>query len=66
MSHPRKCAPSLLNNPSVAPLSFQGFKNRMDRKSQRPIVSMCHLGNQFPIVLTHGENYHEPENPLLQ
>jgi hypothetical protein len=38
LSHPRKCAPSLLNSPSAAPLPFQGFNNRSDRKSQSPVA----------------------------
>jgi hypothetical protein len=36
LSHPRKCSPSLLNNPSAAPLPFQGFSNRIDRKVSDP------------------------------
>ena len=40
LSHPRKCAPSLLNNPSAAPLLFQGFNNRPNRKSQSPVAAI--------------------------
>jgi hypothetical protein len=39
LSHPRKCAPSLLNNPSATPLPFQGFSNRPDKNSQRTIAT---------------------------
>ena len=38
MSHPRKCASSLLNSPSATPLPFQVFTNRPDNKSQSPVV----------------------------
>jgi hypothetical protein len=43
ISHPRKCAPYLLNSPSVSPLPFSGFNNNLDRKSQSPIATVCHL-----------------------
>jgi hypothetical protein len=40
LSHPRKCAPSLLNSPSVAPLPFQGFTNKLDKNSQSTIATV--------------------------
>jgi hypothetical protein len=38
LSHPRKCAPSLLNSSLVAPLPFQGFNNMPDMNSQSTIA----------------------------
>jgi hypothetical protein len=58
--HPRKCAPSLLNNPSVASLPFPGFNNKSDRKSQNPVVVVWHLreinSHQFSHLelISHG------------
>jgi hypothetical protein len=40
MSHPKKCAPSLLNIPSDAPLPFQGFNNMTDINSQSTIAAV--------------------------
>jgi hypothetical protein len=48
ISHPRKCAPSLLNSPSAAPLPFRGFNNRLDRKSQSLISNAQRTKEQFP------------------
>jgi hypothetical protein len=59
MSHPRKCAPSLLNSPSAAPLPFQGFNNRPDRNSQSTIVVVgLPLGKSLPQQpLSPGESF---------
>jgi hypothetical protein len=65
LSHPRKCAPSLLNSPSTAPLPFQGFNNRPDRKSQSPVTNAQHTREQFLENLSPGENAHGPDNPLF-
>jgi hypothetical protein len=49
LSHPRKCAPSLLNSPSTSPLPFWGFNNRLDRKSQSPVSNAQQTPEeQFP------------------
>jgi hypothetical protein len=67
MSHPRKYAPSLLNNPLVAPFPFQGFNNRLDRKSQSPITVVWHLWENNSQQFSHRERIvHGPENPPLQ
>jgi hypothetical protein len=64
---PRKCAPSLLNSPSTAPLPFQGFNNRPDGKSQSSCsCSLAPLGNQFPTILSPREISHGTNNPPLQ
>jgi hypothetical protein len=76
LSHPRKCAPSLLNSPSVAPLPFQGFNNRLDRNSQSTIAVVgLPQENHFP---TNSLTWREfltgstclfnpwPDNPPLQ
>jgi hypothetical protein len=39
LSHLKKCAPSLLNSPSTAPLPFQGFNNKSYKNSQRTIAA---------------------------
>ena len=66
MSHPRKCAPSLLNSASIAPLPLWGFNNRPDRKSQSSAVAAWHTGIQFLANISPGENAHEPDNPPLR
>jgi hypothetical protein len=66
LSHSRKCAHSLLNSPSVAPLSFQGFNNRPDRKSQSPVTNAQCTKEQFLAKLSPGKNAHRPYNSLLR
>jgi hypothetical protein len=68
LSHPRKCAPSLLNSPSAAPLPFQGFNNRPNKNSLSTIVVVgLPLGNHFPNNLSHLERVScRPNNLLLQ
>jgi hypothetical protein len=58
LSHPRKCAPSLLNSPSAAPLPFQGFNNRPDRKSQSTVTAVGLLQEfNSPTILSPGESF---------
>jgi hypothetical protein len=67
LSHPRKCAPSLLNSPSAAPLPFWGFNNRPDRKSQSPVAAVWHLREINSQQFSHLERIsHGPDNPPLQ
>jgi hypothetical protein len=66
LSHPRKCAPSLLNSPSAAPLPFQGFSNRPDRKSQSVVAVVYHLWESIPNNSLTQRTSHGPDNPLLQ
>jgi hypothetical protein len=58
LSHPRKCAPSLLNNPSTTPLPFQDFNNRLDRKSQSTIA-IVGLPQKItsPVILSPRERF---------
>jgi len=67
-SHPMKCAPSLLNSPSTAPLPFQGFNNRSERNSLRTMAAFgLPLGKHFPNNLSHLERVAcGPDNLLLQ
>jgi hypothetical protein len=59
LSHPEECSPSLLDNPSAAPLPFQGFKKRSYMKSQSTKTYV-----RLPIV---SEIFsHMPDNLLLQ
>jgi hypothetical protein len=49
LSHPTKCAPSLLNSPSTTPFPFQGFNNKPDMKSQSLVAGiLTPFGKQFP------------------
>jgi hypothetical protein len=67
LSHPRKCAPSLLNSPSTAPLPFRGFNNRPDMKSQSPVVAVWHLREINSQQFSHLERIsHGPDNLPLQ
>jgi hypothetical protein len=67
LSHPKKCAPSLLNSPSAAPLPFWGFNNKLDRKSQSPTVVVWHLQEINSKQFYHLERIsHGPANPRLQ
>jgi hypothetical protein len=53
--HPRKCAPSLLNNPSASPPPFHSFNNRLERKSLSPIAVVWHLREINSQKLSHRE-----------
>jgi hypothetical protein len=66
LSHPRKCAPSLLNSLTVAPLPFQGFSNKLDRKSQSPAAVVQHLRKSIPSNSLTQRIAHGPNNPPLQ
>jgi hypothetical protein len=77
LSHPRKCAPSLLNSPSAAPLPFQGFNNRPDMNSQSTIAAVGLPQEINSQQFSHLERVshrpdnlplqsHGPDNPLLQ
>jgi hypothetical protein len=66
VSHPKKCAPSLLCNPSVTPLPFYGFRKMSDRKSQSHVTNSQCTGEQFIENLSLGENYHRPEKLSLR
>jgi hypothetical protein len=66
MSHPRKCAPSLHNNPLASPLPFQGFNNRSERKSQSLVTNAQCTKEQFLANFSPGENAHGPDNSPLQ
>jgi hypothetical protein len=46
LSHPRKCAPSLFNNPSADPLPFQGSSNML-RSIPASKISLPFLFSQF-------------------
>jgi hypothetical protein len=77
LSHPRKCAPSLLNSPSVAPLPFQASTTGQNRKSQSTVVAVGLLQEFNSQQFSHLERVshrpdnlplqsHGPDNPLLQ
>jgi hypothetical protein len=68
LSHPRKCTPSLLHNPSTVPLPFQGFNNRIDQGSLR---ALWHLEHKVALKeLQHPLGQHIgkpiPNNSLTQ
>jgi hypothetical protein len=67
ISHPRKCAPSLLNSPLTAPLPFQGFNNRTNKKYQIPITPVSHLREIKSHQFSHLKRIsHGLDNPPLQ
>jgi hypothetical protein len=67
MSHHRKCAPSLLNSPSVVSLHFQGFNSRMNRKSKSTIAAVGLLQEFNSQQFSHLERVsHRPDNLPLQ
>jgi hypothetical protein len=67
MSHPRKSASSLLNSPLATPLPFRGFNNRMDKKTQSPVVVVWHLREISSQQSSHLERIvHGPDNLPLQ
>jgi hypothetical protein len=67
MSHPRKCAPSLLNSPSATPLPFQGFNNRPNMKSQSTVAVVGLPQEINSQQFSHLERVsHGPDNPPLQ
>jgi hypothetical protein len=48
------------------PTSLMGLQNRPNRKSQSPVVTTWHLGNQFPNNSLPWRECSRPDNPLLQ
>jgi hypothetical protein len=66
MLHPRKCAPSLLNNPSISSLPFHDFRNKSDRKSHSLATNAQCTREKFQAKISPRENAHGPNNPLLQ
>ena len=78
LSQTRKCAPSLINNPSTSPLPFQGFNNKPDMNSQSTIAVVgLPIGKFLPQQpLSPGESclqawqpassVHGPNNSPLQ
>jgi len=58
MSHPRECAPCLLDSASTTTLPFQGFSKRSDKKFQSTTtVVRLNLGKSLPQQpLSPGEN----------
>jgi hypothetical protein len=69
LSNPRKYTPLLSNNPSTAPLLFQGFNNRLDQEFLEH-YSCCWAPSRrthFPNNLSHLDRVsHRPDNLLLQ
>jgi len=63
-SHPRKCAPSLLNLPSTTPLPFQGFNNMPNMKSQSTVTAVGILQEfSSPTILSPRESCSEAWKP---
>jgi hypothetical protein len=66
LSHPRKCAHSLLNSPSAAPLPFRASTTGQKEVSEPCSCSLAPSRNQFP-KFSHLERIsHGPDNPPLQ
>jgi hypothetical protein len=52
--------------PRLPHFPFEASTTRPNKKSQSLVVAPWHLGNQFPTIISPGENAHGPDNPLLQ